>query len=107
MDLSRGQRPRPGDRHRRHGEVRIAYPAKDAKDVSQTLAEESVCRALRALLRRRDDGERLFAYSQAVPGTCMRTISTPVCASAQAPTSQPRTSGIPHRPPPRGDARCQ
>ena len=48
-----------------HGEVRFAYPAKDAKEVSQALAEESVCRALRALLRRRDDGERLFAYWQA------------------------------------------
>jgi DNA topoisomerase IB len=48
-----------------HGEVRFAYPAKGAKEVSQALAEESVCRALRALLRRRDDGERLFAYWQA------------------------------------------
>ncbi len=49
----------------RGGKVRFSYPAKGAKDVSQALAEDSVCRTVRALLRRRDDGERLFVYWQA------------------------------------------
>ncbi|MFJ6087806.1 DNA topoisomerase IB [Streptomyces sp. NPDC092369] len=49
----------------RGGEVCFSYPAKGAKDVSRALAEDSVCRALRALLRRRGDGERLFVYWQA------------------------------------------
>ncbi|MFJ4628285.1 DNA topoisomerase IB [Streptomyces sp. NPDC088847] len=49
----------------RGGEVRFSYPAKGAKDASQALAEDSVCRTVRALLRRRDDGERLFVYWQA------------------------------------------
>ncbi|MFR0354912.1 DNA topoisomerase IB [Streptomyces sediminimaris] len=47
--------------HRR-GEVRFTYPGKGAKEVSLALSEESVCRVLRALLRRGDDSERLFAY---------------------------------------------
>src|SRR4051812_26914684 len=49
----------------RRGEVRFTYPAKNSQEVSLALAEDSVCRVLRALLRRRDGGERLFCYWRA------------------------------------------
>ncbi|MCW8379622.1 DNA topoisomerase IB [Streptomyces justiciae] len=49
----------------RGGEVCFAYPAKNAKDVEQSLAEDAVCRTVRALLRRgHRGGDRLFAYWQ-------------------------------------------
>ncbi|OPG10158.1 DNA topoisomerase [Streptomyces sp. GKU 895] len=49
----------------RSGEVCFAYPAKNSKDVEQSLAEDAVCRTVRALLRRGSrGGDRLFAYWQ-------------------------------------------
>jgi DNA topoisomerase IB len=48
----------------RQGEVCFSYPAKHSREMSAALAEDSVCRVLRALLRRSHDGERLFSYWQ-------------------------------------------
>ncbi|GGV12800.1 DNA topoisomerase [Streptomyces filipinensis] len=46
------------------GEVCFTYAAKNAREVSRTIVDEPVLRATRALLRRPDNGSRLFAYWQ-------------------------------------------
>ncbi|MFC8918866.1 DNA topoisomerase IB [Streptomyces sp. NPDC057116] len=46
------------------GAVVFSYPGKHGRELIQTVADPPTCRALTALLRRRDDGERLFAYWQ-------------------------------------------
>ncbi|MFI9743320.1 hypothetical protein [Streptomyces sp. NPDC052494] len=46
----------------RSGEIRLHFPAKSGKEVERSLVDEQAHAVIRALLRRRDDGERLFAY---------------------------------------------
>ncbi|WP_233358903.1 DNA topoisomerase IB [Thermomonospora amylolytica] len=46
----------------RRSEVIFEYPAKGSKDRYQAVAEESVCRVVGGLKRRRDDGPELMAY---------------------------------------------
>ncbi|MFD0353359.1 DNA topoisomerase IB [Streptomyces sp. NPDC127110] len=46
----------------RDGEIRLHFPAKSGKEVERALVDEPAHAVIRALLRRRDDGERLFAY---------------------------------------------
>ncbi|MCB5167376.1 DNA topoisomerase IB [Streptomyces bambusae] len=46
----------------RNGEIRLHFPAKSGKEVERSLVDEQAHAVVRALLRRRDDGERLFAY---------------------------------------------
>ncbi|MFC8520627.1 DNA topoisomerase IB [Streptomyces sp. NPDC057257] len=48
----------------RRGAVCFTYVGKNAKEISRTLVDEPACTATRALLRRSDDGPRLFAYWQ-------------------------------------------
>ncbi|MFE5534751.1 DNA topoisomerase IB [Streptomyces sp. NPDC056492] len=44
------------------GEIRLHFPAKSGKEVERSLVDEQAHSVVRELLRRRDDGERLFAY---------------------------------------------
>jgi DNA topoisomerase-1 len=46
----------------RRGEVRFCYPAKHSKQLMRAVADEPTCATVRALLRRRGGGDRLFAY---------------------------------------------
>lgn len=46
----------------RRGEVRLHFPAKSGKKVDRTLVDEQAHAVIRALLRRKDPGPRLFAY---------------------------------------------
>lgn len=48
----------------RRGEVCITYPAKYSKTQTRALVDPPACKVLRALLRRRGAGPRLFAYWQ-------------------------------------------
>ncbi|MEU8775601.1 DNA topoisomerase IB [Streptomyces sp. NPDC048606] len=44
------------------GEIRLRFPAKSGKEVTRSLVDEQAFTVVRALLRRSDDGPRLFAY---------------------------------------------
>ncbi|MFD4247614.1 DNA topoisomerase IB [Streptomyces sp. NPDC058525] len=44
------------------GEIRLAFPAKSGKEVERSLVDEQAYTVIRALLRRKDGGRRLFAY---------------------------------------------
>ncbi len=44
------------------GEIRLHFPAKSGKEVERSLVDEQAHTVIRALLGRRDDGERLFSY---------------------------------------------
>ncbi|MDK9495889.1 DNA topoisomerase IB [Streptomyces katrae] len=46
----------------RGGEIRLCFPAKSGKEVTRVLVDEQAHAVVRALLRRRDPGRRLFAY---------------------------------------------
>lgn len=46
----------------RSGEIHLHFPAKSGKTVSRTLVDERAHTVVRALLRRKDRGRRLFAY---------------------------------------------
>ncbi|MFI1453858.1 DNA topoisomerase IB [Streptomyces roseus] len=46
----------------RDGEVRLHFPAKSGKTVTRALVDEQAYAVVRALLRRKDPGPRLFAY---------------------------------------------
>ncbi|WP_030844944.1 DNA topoisomerase IB [Streptomyces sp. NRRL F-4474] len=46
----------------RNGEIRLHFPAKSGKEVSRAFVDEQAHAVVRALLRRKDDGPRLFAY---------------------------------------------
>ncbi|MER7538372.1 DNA topoisomerase IB [Streptomyces sp. NPDC097704] len=46
----------------RGGEIRLRFPAKSGKTISRTLVDEQAHAVVRALLRRKDRGRRLFAY---------------------------------------------
>ncbi|MFF8413959.1 DNA topoisomerase IB [Streptomyces omiyaensis] len=46
----------------RSGEIRLCFPAKSGKEVTRSLVDEQAYAVVRALLRRSDDGPRLFAY---------------------------------------------
>ncbi|MER7759649.1 DNA topoisomerase IB [Streptomyces sp. NPDC097619] len=46
----------------RRGEIRLHYPAKSGKEVERSFVDAEAYAVVRALLRRRDDGPRLFAY---------------------------------------------
>ncbi|MFK0237410.1 DNA topoisomerase IB [Streptomyces vinaceus] len=46
----------------RNGEVRLHFPAKSGKTVTRALVDEQAYAVVRALLRRKDPGPRLFAY---------------------------------------------
>ncbi|MWK34577.1 DNA topoisomerase IB [Actinomadura sp. J1-007] len=50
----------------RRAEVVFEYPAKSARERHQAVAEDDVCKVVRGLLRRDDDGPELLAYR--VPG---------------------------------------
>ncbi|GAA2778770.1 DNA topoisomerase IB [Streptomyces showdoensis] len=44
------------------GEIRLRFPAKSGKEVTRTLVDEPAYTVIRALLRRKEPGPRLFAY---------------------------------------------
>lgn len=44
------------------GEIRLHFPAKSGKEVTSTMVDEQAHAVVRALLRRKDEGPRLFAY---------------------------------------------
>ncbi|MFC9293675.1 DNA topoisomerase IB [Streptomyces sp. NPDC057011] len=46
----------------RKGEIRLDFPAKSGRTVTRALVDEQAHAVVRALLRRKDDGPRLFAY---------------------------------------------
>ncbi|MFF8375622.1 DNA topoisomerase IB [Streptomyces sp. NPDC015661] len=46
----------------RSGEIHLHFPAKSGKTFSRTLVDEGAHAVVRALLRRKDPGRRLFAY---------------------------------------------
>lgn len=46
----------------RNGEIRLHFPAKSGRTVTRALVDEQAHAVVRALLRRRDPGPRLFAY---------------------------------------------
>ncbi|GAA3384022.1 DNA topoisomerase IB [Streptomyces racemochromogenes] len=46
----------------RGGEIRLCFPAKSGKQVTRALVDEQAHAVVRALLRRREPGPRLFAY---------------------------------------------
>ncbi|MEU5219668.1 DNA topoisomerase IB [Streptomyces sp. NPDC020807] len=46
----------------RRGEIRLSFPGKSGRHQHRALADEAAFRAVRALLRRPEPGERLFAY---------------------------------------------
>lgn len=46
----------------RGGEIRLCFPAKSGREVTRTLVDEQAHAVVRALLRRKDPGPRLFAY---------------------------------------------
>lgn len=45
-----------------NGEIRLEFPAKSGRTVTRTLVDEQAHAVVRALLRRKDPGPRLFAY---------------------------------------------
>ncbi|WP_030194507.1 DNA topoisomerase IB [Streptomyces sp. NRRL S-87] len=46
----------------RRGEIRLHFPAKSGRTITRTLVDEQAHRVVRALIRRREPGPRLFAY---------------------------------------------
>ncbi|MGW6540141.1 DNA topoisomerase IB [Streptomyces sp. NPDC055051] len=44
------------------GEIHLCFPAKSGKEVTRTLVDDQAYAVVRSLLRRSDDGPRLFAY---------------------------------------------
>lgn len=46
----------------RNGEIRLAFPAKSGRTLTRTFLDEQAHAVVRALLRRKDNGPRLFAY---------------------------------------------
>lgn len=46
----------------RKGEIRLQFPAKSGKEVTRAMVDERAHTVVRALLRRKDEGPRLFAY---------------------------------------------
>ncbi|KPI20556.1 DNA topoisomerase [Actinobacteria bacterium OV450] len=46
----------------RSGEIRLDFPAKSGRTLTRTLIDEQAHAVIRALLRRKDPGPRLFAY---------------------------------------------
>ncbi|MFJ5135994.1 DNA topoisomerase IB [Streptomyces sp. NPDC088707] len=46
----------------RAGEIRLCFPAKSGKTVTRTLVDEQAHAVIRSLLRRKEQGPRLFAY---------------------------------------------
>ncbi|MFC9463149.1 DNA topoisomerase IB [Streptomyces coelicoflavus] len=48
--------------HRQAGEILFTYTGKHGKETRQTVADPDVCSSLAALLRRKEDGDRLLAY---------------------------------------------